>query len=123
MNPATKKNKPRDHAQMRIIPRNRSAPDPAPFFEAISRSRSAQVGETVTWIVATIIIILTLVVFIFISSKIADLKNLGPNLNSKFLKGDTITFNWLEAKTSFAHKLAQDKNKIIIDEWIKENEK
>lgn len=114
--------KPRDPASMQIIPRNRSTHDSAQM-QIIPRNRSAQVGETVTWIVATIIIIVTLVVFIFISSKIADLKNLGPNLNSKFLKGDTITFNWLEAKTSFAHKLAQDKNKIIIDEWIKENEK
>ncbi len=113
--------KPRDSASMRIIPRNRSTPDPA-SMRIIPRNRSAQVGETVTWIVATIIIVVILVVFIFISSKIAVLKNLGSNINSLSLGADSETYNWVAMKTSFAY-LINSENKNIIDKWIKENEK
>ena len=39
-------------------------------------NKKAQVSETMTWIVATLIIVVVLIIFIFISSSFAKAKNL-----------------------------------------------
>jgi len=81
----------------------------------IQISKKAQIGETMTWVVATIIIIVTLIIFIYVSSLLKEIRNIKlPDLKIDS-KEDV---NWLEAKTSFAHSLADNKNKKEIDKWI-----
>ena len=79
-------------------------------------NKTAQIGETVTWVIASIIIIATLIVFVYLSSILATTNFLSlSNLKiSNEEKSDQI-----DIKISIAHKLANDKNKKIIDEWIK----
>lgn len=86
--------------------------------------RRGQIAETVTWIVATMIIVITLIVFIFISVQMSDAKNITPsNLVVKagnFFKSDGVgEIDRLEIKTKFAFSL-NDKNKEKINEWINE---
>jgi len=81
-------------------------------------NKRAQIGETITWIIATIIIIVTLMVFIYVSGSLAKIKMI--NLKDLNLDSDE-EINWVEMKTSFAYDLNQDK-KELIDYWIKEKE-
>ena len=85
----------------------------------IQISKKAQIGETMTWVVATIIIVVTLIIFIYVSSLLKEIRNIKlPDLKIDS-KEDV---NWLETKTSFAHLLSENKNKKEIDEWIGEGE-
>ncbi len=78
-------------------------------------NKKAQVGDTMTWIVATIIIVVTLIIFIYVSSALKVVKDIKiPDLKTDSEED----VNWLEKKISFAHLLAYDKNKKEIDEWI-----
>jgi len=79
-------------------------------------NKKAQVGETLTWIIATLIIIITLIIFIYASSVLPK-EHISPKVNVE----DEV--DGIEMKISFAHFLAQNKNKELIDDWIKkENE-
>ena len=81
-------------------------------------NKQGQIGETITWIVATIIIIVTLVIFIYVSSVLVEIKKIKvPDL--KIVSEEEV--NWIEMKTSFAY-LINEENKEIIDEWIMERE-
>ena len=83
-------------------------------------NKKAQIGETLTWIIATLIIIGVLVLFIYSSSLLAKTKS----LNIPELKMDSSEeVNWIEAKISFAHIKSNNLNKEIIDNWINKNEK
>jgi len=95
-----KSKKTRDPARMRIIP----------------RSRSAQVGETVSWVIATLIIVGILIIFLFISVGMS---------NTKFIKAGNVEtdlkeVNLLKEKTSFAYQLTNYKNKDIIENILKQ---
>ena len=69
-----------------------------------------------TWIIATILIIVTLMIFIYASAFLAEIKIVDYKDSEKEV-------DWLEIKTSFAYSIKDD-NKKIIDEWIEgENEK
>lgn len=85
----------------------------------IQGNKQAQIGETMTWIVATLVIIVALILFIYTSSLLAKIKA----INLPDLKIDSKeNINWLEEKTLFAHSQADNKNKEKIDEWIKKND-
>ncbi|MGY4884679.1 MAG: hypothetical protein ACP5NZ_03840 [Nanobdellota archaeon] len=75
--------------------------------------KKAQVGETVTWIIATLILIVILIVFIFISSTLAKTKSLKVNL-----KADSEEkYDWINSKTDIAYSVnSASKNKI--QGWI-----
>jgi len=83
-------------------------------------NKRAQVGEIVTWIVATLIIIVVLITFIYASSilaqktKIVKVKNLKIDFEEEA--------DWLETKTSLAYSLTSEENKQIIDIWRENNE-
>lgn len=89
-------------------------------YTFLEKNRKAQVGEIVTWIVATLIIIVVLITFIYASSilaqktKIIKVKNLKIGLEEEA--------DWLETKTSLTYSLASEENKQIIDTWGGENE-
>ncbi|MEN7982193.1 MAG: hypothetical protein ABFQ65_01985, partial [Nanoarchaeota archaeon] len=83
-----------------------------------------QIAETITWVVATMIIVVTLIVFIFISSKMADAKNINPsNLVVKdgnfFVSDDVGEISRLETKTKFAFSVNLN-NEQKIKEWVDE---
>lgn len=82
--------------------------------------KKAQIGETLTWIVATILIIVILLIFVYIATALSPLKAITmKNLRVGFEE----KIDLLEIKTSLAHFLTKEKNKDAIDDWIKnENE-
>ncbi len=84
------------------------------------RNKKAQIGATMTWIIATLVIVGILLIFIYISVLMSKTKavSIGD------LKADSDEADALALKTSFAHQLAGNKNKEVIDNFIKEkNEK
>jgi len=84
-------------------------------------NKKAQIGETMTWVIATIIIVIVLIFFIYASSFLAQ-KNKKVEV-SKFLaslSGDDLG-TLLETKTSLAYGLSRE-NREIIDNWIMEAE-
>ena len=76
--------------------------------------KNAQISDTMTWIVATIIIVVILMIFIYASSILAKTKVVS-------YKGPEKEVDLLETKTSLAFSI-NDNNKNKIEEWIK-NEK
>ncbi len=87
------------------------------------RNKSGQLSDTITWIVATIIIVVILLIFIYASSLIAGVKEIERG--SKVLifgEGDKGDINWIDMKTSFAYAI-DSQSKSDIDKWILENEK
>ena len=83
----------------------------------MSNSKKAQVGETVTWIVATIVLIAILLIFIFASSILAKSKSLKVNLKANSEED----VSWIDSKTKMAYSLNNaNKNKIIA--WISQKE-
>ena len=79
--------------------------------------KRGQVSDTITWIVATIIIVVILLIFVFASSVLANAKNLGPNLVSEFIGDYEKKANWIDVKTEFAYEINLN-NKNKIDVWI-----
>ena len=85
------------------------------------KSKKAQVGETMTWIVATIVIIGILLIFTFVSSLFAAKEGRIVDLGRIYTNEDLVDVNWLNIKTEIAFGLNQD-NKNQINNWIKEVE-
>ena len=76
--------------------------------------KKAQIGETMTWIIATIVIIAILIISIYISSLLGEAKSIIPYKDFE-RKNDL-----LMEKSLFAYFLA-DKSQIIYNQ-IKEQE-
>jgi len=76
-------------------------------------NRRGQIGETTTWIVATLIIVVVLLIFIYASSALSKLKIVS------YKEPDEKDVDWVNEKTSFAlERNNQDSNKI--NSWINE---
>jgi biopolymer transport protein ExbB/TolQ len=77
------------------------------------KNKKAQVGETITWIIATIVLIAILMIFIFTSLALSKLKLFKVNL-----KTDSVErINWIGEKTEMAYSLnSENKNRIQL--WI-----
>ena len=80
--------------------------------------KKAQVGETVSWIIATLIIIGILIIFIVVSSLMSSAKLIHVGS----VKIDMKETNLLPEKTSFAYQLTNYKDKDIIENILKEND-
>jgi hypothetical protein len=77
-------------------------------------NKRAQIGETITWVVATLIIVAILVIFVVISIALGKTKNLASNRNVNV--GES-SLDLIKTKTEIAYTLnSQNKNKI--EEWI-----
>jgi|GEM_PF-1225625 len=87
------------------------------YRKIIKRDKRAQIGETLTWIIATLVIIGILLLFIFFSSLMSKVKAIRVGN----LETDVKITNVLKEKTSFAHQLANYKDKELIDNILKEN--
>jgi hypothetical protein len=80
-------------------------------------NKKGQTGETISWIIATIVIIGILILFIYLSTLLAKVKTIDVgNLRTDLSKNSLV----LAEKTSIAHQLAGDKNKEVIDQIISE---
>lgn len=80
-------------------------------------NKKAQVGETITWIIATVVLIVVLIVFIFISSTLAKEKSLQVNLKNNLED----SFDWIDSKTQMSYSI-NSVNKNRIDLWISKSE-
>ncbi len=82
------------------------------------RNKKGQIGETISWVIATLVIIGILIIFVYISVLMSKVKQLeDTELTSD--SGEKIEL--LTEKTSFAHQLAGDRNKEFIDNILVEN--
>ena len=82
--------------------------------------RKGQIGEIMTWVVATIIIVVILILFVYASSVLAQKTKVIK------VKGLKIDFkkdvDLLETKIEIVYSLSSDENKEIIDAWREANE-
>lgn len=87
------------------------------------KNKRAQVGETLTWIVATIIIIFILLIFIYASVALGKAKAINPKkVKFKDLGEDgKKEITWIEAKTILAKQI-NSQNENSIDNWINQNQ-
>jgi len=81
-------------------------------------NKKAQIGETLTWGVATLIVIGILIVFLFFSSVLATKTKI---LNIDDVKSDVEEKSpVLSIKTALAHYIAEDRNSEIINKILEE---
>lgn len=87
------------------------------------RYKKAEVGETMTWMVATIIIVVVLIIFLYTSHLFGSLKSASIQAR-KFLQ--QIDFekeleadNWIEVKTNIAFS-KNPSHRAMITKWIGE---
>ena len=81
-------------------------------------NKKGQIAETMTWTVATIIIIVTLIVSIFLSSKIAEANDLiySPK---KILESDyKRTGDLVMEKSIFVYFLSEGENRNLVYDWL-----
>jgi competence protein ComGC len=80
--------------------------------------KRGQISDTMTWVVATIIIIVILMIFIYASSVLAKTKVVS-------YKGPEDKVDLLETKTSlaFLNKKVSEEEKQFIENWIEEENK
>lgn len=76
-------------------------------------NKKGQVGESVTWIVVTILLIVILLVFIYAATALAKVKSLKTDIKANL--GDSV--DWVSSKTQMAYSISSD-NKNKIQEWI-----
>jgi len=81
------------------------------------KNRRAQIAETMTWVVATIIIVVALLGFVYTASLLAKTKvPTFKDLKIEIEKEE----DWISKKTDFAFSL-NDENREMIEQWIKED--
>lgn len=73
-------------------------------------NKRGQVGESISWVVATIILIVILIVFIYLSVLLSKTKSISISIKDS-------SVDWITAKTQFAYSL-NSVNKNKIDIWI-----
>jgi ABC-type Fe3+ transport system permease subunit len=81
--------------------------------------KKAQVGETITWLVATIIIIVVLLIFVYASVVLSKTKALKKDIK---IDSQDSSFNWIFAKTEIAYSI-NNQNKNKIEGWIAQENK
>jgi len=75
------------------------------------RSKKGEIGETLTWIVATLIIIGILIIFLFLSSRISSIKKILVEDVKSDLPEESVS---LGLKTGLAYNITNEKNKRVI---------
>ena len=84
----------------------------------IRKNRKGQVGVTISWVIATIVIIGVLIIFIYISILMSKVKMI--NIGNLEISGSEKKTELLAEKTSLAHQLANNRNKELIDNLLRE---
>lgn len=79
----------------------------------LKHNKRGQIGETITWTVATIVLIVLLIIFIYSSIALSKVKNIKAEV--KVNSADTV--DWINSKTQIAYTISSvNKNKIQV--WI-----
>lgn len=84
-------------------------------------NKKAQIGETMTWVIATIIIVVIMSIFIYTSTLLAKTKSVNlPDIKI----GEKKETDLIPMKISFAYEKTPLEKREIIDKWLeKQNEK
>jgi len=83
-------------------------------------SKKGQTGETVSWIIATLVIIGILILFIYASVLMANVKGVSiGNLQTDLSKESLV----LTEKTNLSNVVLNNKNKDTIDNILKNENK
>lgn len=77
------------------------------------KNKRAQVGETITWIIATIVLIGVIMIFIYISVAMSKTKSLEAGVK----EGAEDSADWINSKTELAYSINPN-NKVRIQRWI-----
>ncbi len=77
------------------------------------KNKKAQVGETATWIIATVVLVVILIVFLFISISLSKIKSLKADIKAN----SEDTTDWISLKTEMAYSINPE-NKNRIELWI-----
>lgn len=88
-------------------------------FLLIKGRKRAQVGETVSWIIATLIIIALLIIFIYLSILISK----GKVVRVGGVETDIGEGGLLKEKTLLAYRISDYKDKEVIEDILEENDK
>jgi len=78
-------------------------------------NKKGQIGESITWVVATIILIVILIVFIYSSIALAKIKSIKPDVSVD----SEDSLDWVNSKTQMAYSI-NNMNKNKIEKWISE---
>jgi hypothetical protein len=83
------------------------------------KNKKAQVGETMTWIVATLIIVAVLLTFIYASVALAKAKSVKPSKIKSLVSSpmNKVNMTWVEAKNEMAFT-RENSNRGRIEDWI-----
>jgi biopolymer transport protein ExbD len=79
----------------------------------MANNKRGQVGESITWVIATIILIVLLIIFIYASIVLSEFKSLKVNPK----KISTGSVDWIDSKTQIAYSISSS-NKNKIQAWI-----
>jgi len=86
----------------------------------LNKTKRAQVSDTLTWIVATMIIVFVLLLFIYVSGLLGKAKNLEREIFGVNVEDDSSGGDLLEKKTEISlNKDSSNRDKIVL--WINEN--
>lgn len=81
-------------------------------------NKKAQVGESITWVVATIIVVVLLIIFIYASILLSKTKSLKFDIKAN----SEDSFDWINSKTQIAYSI-NNNNQNKIEGWISQNKK
>lgn len=81
-------------------------------------NKKAQLSDVMSWIVATLVIIVVLVFFIYASSLLAQKSKVVGVTGDNLVSGEE---DYLESKTNIAHKISSQSQKEIIDSYLSAN--
>lgn len=76
-------------------------------------NKRGQVGESITWVIATIVVIVLLIIFIYASIVLSEFKSLKTSTK----KISTGSVDWISSKTQMAYSISSS-NKNKIQTWI-----
>lgn len=85
----------------------------------IKKNKKGQIGETITWVLATIIILFVLGAFIYASVLISEVKSINPERINVKSGENSLDVGWVEVKTFFAYSVNSN-NREKIENWIGE---
>jgi len=80
-------------------------------------NKKAQIGESISWVVATIILIVILIIFIYASIALAKVKSVKLDVK----EDSDNSVSWIDSKTQIAYSI-NNNDKSKIEEWISQEE-
>lgn len=84
-------------------------------------NKKADVGKTLTWLIATIIIVIVLILFIYASSFLGSLNSLKVSVKKLGISDEPLRTNLsINTKTAMAY-VQTTSDKALVDAWLDKN--